>query len=64
MLDRKLASIVLNGMAVFGGVLLGAGIKGLKNEIEMLKVQKKIYEIVINSQKEIIEDLRSKKEES
>lgn len=64
MLDRKLASIVLNGLAVFGGVLLGAGIKGLQNEIKLLEVKNKIYEIVIDSQKKLIEDYKSEKEES
>lgn len=62
MLDRKLADVVLSGLAVFGGVLLGSKIKGLKNEIEMLKVKNKLYEIVVESQQKIINDYASKKE--
>ena len=64
MLDRKVASIVLNGLAVFGGVLLGSGIKGLQDEVKLLKAKNKIYEIVIDGQKKIIESYNSKKDES
>lgn len=62
MFERKLASVLLNGVIVFGGVVLGAGIRGLKHEIDLLTMQNKLQAIIIESQQKTIKHYCEEKE--
>ena len=64
MLDKKVVGIVLDGVIVFGGVILGAAIKGMQNRIDLLTIEGQLKDVVIKGQREIIEKYVKEKGES
>jgi hypothetical protein len=64
MLDKKAVTIVLDGVIVFGSVILGAAIKGMQNRIDQLTIENQLKDVIIKGQHEIIEKYIHEKMES
>ena len=64
MLNKKVAEILLDGAMVFGSMLLGAKLKDLSHEKQLLKLKMKIQESIIDGQQKIINKKFNSKEES
>ena len=61
---KKVVGIVLDGVIVFGGVFLGAAIKGMQNRIDLLTIENQLKDVVIKGQREIIRKYIDEQKES
>lgn len=63
MTNKRLVGVLLDGVIVFGSIIIGGKIQALIDEVKFLKMKEKLYIAAIEGQQKIIEKLNSEKEE-
>lgn len=63
MTNKRLVGVLLDGVIVFGSIILGGKVQALVDEVKLLKMKEKLYIAAIEGQQKIIEKLQSEKEE-
>ena len=63
MTNKRLVGVLLDGVIVFGSIMLGGKVQALVDEVKLLKMKEKLYIAAIEGQQKIIEKLQSEKEE-
>lgn len=63
MTNKRLVGVLLDGVIVFGSIILGGKVQAMVDEIKFLKMKEKLYVAAIEGQQKIIEKLQSEKEE-
>ena len=63
MTNKRLIGVLLDGVIVFGSIMLGGKVQALVDEVKLLKMKEKLYIAAIEGQQKIIEKLQSEKEE-
>lgn len=58
MADKKVVDVLFDTAILVGGMVMGAKLKDLVHQKQLVEVKAKLYEVVLKQQEGIIEQLR------